>query len=104
MMSEELIRRGYCTYTFNLNGVPHSSFISLTGDMRESAKGLGAFITMVLTRTHSDKVDLVGWSQGAGPLPNQYLKFENGASKVDHFIGLVPSNHGTTAYLYLIHI
>ena len=98
MMSEELTRRGYCTYTFNLNGVPHSSFISLTGDMRESAKGLGAFIAMVLTRTHTDKVDLVGWSQGAGPLPNQYLKFENGASRVDHFIGLVPSNHGTTAY------
>jgi len=98
MMPEELTRRGYCTYTFNLNGVPHSSFISLTGDMRESAKGLGAFITMVLARTHTDKVDLVGWSQGAGPLPNQYLKFENGASGVDHFIGLVPSNHGTTAY------
>ena len=97
-MSEELTRRGYCTYTFNLNGVPHTSAVSLTGDMRVSAKGLQAFVHMVLERTHTTKVDLVGWFQGAGPLPNQYLKFGDGAKKVDHFVGLVPSNHGTTAY------
>ncbi len=29
-------------------------------------------------------------------MPNYYIKFLGGASKVDTFIGLAPSNHGTT--------
>lgn len=96
-LSESLTRRGYCTYTFNINGLPNSNAVSLTGDIAESARGLEAFVNLVLDRTGASKVDLVGWSQGAGPLPNYYLKFGNSQGKVDQFIGLVPSNHGTTA-------
>ncbi len=38
---------------------------------------------------------MVGHSQG-GMMPNYYLKFLGGASKVHTLIGLSPSNHGTT--------
>ena len=40
-------------------------------------------------------MDIVGHSQG-GLMPNYYIKFLGGASKVNELIGLAPSNHGTT--------
>ena len=45
--------------------------------------------------TGASKVDIVGHSQ-SGMMPNYYLKNLGGASKVGTFIGLSPSNHGTT--------
>jgi triacylglycerol esterase/lipase EstA (alpha/beta hydrolase family) len=49
----------------------------------------------VLSQTKASKVDLVGHSQG-GMMPNYYLKFLGGASKVNELVALAPSNHGTT--------
>ncbi|GII95442.1 hypothetical protein Ssi02_56730 [Sinosporangium siamense] len=50
----------------------------------------------MLTTTGATKVDLVGHSQGGGPLPRWYLKFLGGAPKVRKLIGLGAANHGTT--------
>lgn len=91
---------GLCVYTFNVNPVtnPIDETKPFSGHIRSSAQFLGTFVDRVLASTGADKVDLVGHSQGGGPLPRAYLKYEGGAVKVNQLIGLVPSNYGTTVY------
>ncbi|GAA4815803.1 esterase/lipase family protein [Streptomyces ziwulingensis] len=66
------------------------------GDIRKSARQLGAFVDEVLRRTGAEKVDIVGFSQG-GMMPRYYLNALGGGPKVHNFVGIAPSNHGITA-------
>jgi triacylglycerol esterase/lipase EstA (alpha/beta hydrolase family) len=50
----------------------------------------------VLAATGASQVDVVGHSQG-GMMPRYWMRFLGGAGKVHALVGLVPSNHGTTA-------
>lgn len=93
---------GKCVYTFEYNPVTvHGDnkeklqWLQFAGDIRQSAAALKAFTQRVLTATGSSKVDLVGHSQGGGPLPIYYLNKLGGAAYVDQLIGLVPSHRGT---------
>lgn len=93
-----LYNAGYCVYGFNygetiLSGLLGS--IDGLGNIEHSAEELSSFVNKVLSKTGASKVDLVGHSQG-GMMPNYYVKFLGGASKVHTLIGLSPSNHGTT--------
>jgi triacylglycerol esterase/lipase EstA (alpha/beta hydrolase family) len=93
-----LANNGYCVYGFNygetiLSGLLGS--IDGLGNIERSAEELSSFVNKVLSKTGAAKVDLVGHSQG-GMMPNYYLKFLGGTSKVHTLIGLSPSNHGTT--------
>ena len=98
-----LANEGYCVYSFNYGATLASMElwpfigprIDGLGHIESSAKQLSSFVNNVLSKTKASKVDLVGHSQG-GMMPNYYLKYLNGASKVDALIGLAPSNHGTT--------
>jgi triacylglycerol esterase/lipase EstA (alpha/beta hydrolase family) len=97
-LSPLLANNGYCVYGFNygetiLSGLLGS--IDGLGNIEHSAEELSSFVNKVLTKTGAAKVDMVGHSQG-GMMPNYYLKFLGGASKVHTLIGLSPSNHGTT--------
>jgi triacylglycerol esterase/lipase EstA (alpha/beta hydrolase family) len=96
-----LANNGYCVYAFNY-GPTGLSFcdaagcrIDALGHIERSAEELAAFVNWVLFVTSAAKVDLVGHSQG-GMMPNYYIKYLNGASKVNELVGLSPSNHGTT--------
>ena len=98
-----LANEGYCVYAFNY-GATLASFeawpfigprIDGLGHIEKSAEELRSFVNSVLSKTKASKVDLVGHSQG-GMMPNYYVKFLGGASKVNELIGLAPSNHGTT--------
>jgi triacylglycerol lipase len=82
-----LVKRGYCVYRFEYGK-------DGTAEIGGSARKLASFIDEVLNRTHANKVSIVGHSQG-GMLPRYYIKFLDGANKVDDLIGLSPSNHGT---------
>ncbi len=93
-----LYNAGYCVYGFNygetiLSGLLGS--IDGLGNIEHSAEELSSFVNKVLGKTGAKQVDLVGHSQG-GMMPNYYLKFLGGASKVHTLIALAPSNHGTT--------
>jgi pimeloyl-ACP methyl ester carboxylesterase len=93
-----LANNGYCVYGFNygktiLSGLLGS--IDGLGNIEHSAEELSSFVSKVLSKTGASKVDLVGHSQG-GMMPNFYIKFLGGASKVHTLIALAPSNHGTT--------
>lgn len=98
-----LANSGYCVYAFNYGATWLSQevwpFIVPRIDgldhVEHSAEQLRSFVNNVLSKTGAAKVDLVGHSQG-GMMPNYYIKFLGGSSKVNELVGLSPSNHGTT--------
>jgi len=94
-LSPMLKNAGYCVYALNY-GMTWMSMGRIGGlaEISSSAKQLSSFVDKVRSKTGAAKVDLVGHSQG-GLMPNYYIKFLGGASKVGTFVGLSPSNHGT---------
>lgn len=94
---------GYCVFALDYGTIPGITStgsglllpIGGLGPVPASAAQLATFVDLVRNATGAAKVDIVGHSQG-GMLPNYYLKFLGGASKVDRLVGLAPSNHGTT--------
>ncbi|MFF2548554.1 esterase/lipase family protein [Kitasatospora sp. NPDC058063] len=94
---------GYCVFALDYGTIPGitssgSGLLLPIGGLRpvpESAAQLARFVDLVRNATGAAKVDIVGHSQG-GMMPNYYLKFLGGASKVGRMVGLAPSNHGTT--------
>jgi triacylglycerol esterase/lipase EstA (alpha/beta hydrolase family) len=96
-----LASAGYCVFALNYGGVTGNPSKG-TGDIRESAKQLGAFVDRVLASAEASKVDIVGYSQG-GLMPHWYLRFDGGAdpadparNKVAKLITLGATSHGTT--------
>ncbi|MDX6715874.1 MAG: hypothetical protein QOH30_2432 [Baekduia sp.] len=85
---------GYCVYTFNYGGL-FLGQVGAYGPVAASAGELKTEVDKVLASTGAAKVDIVGWSQG-GMMPRYYIKNLGGATKVNHLVGLAPSNHGTT--------
>lgn len=94
-MAPALMDAGYCVYGFNHNPgtIPATQF---AGDIKDSARALGLVVDRVLKETGAEKVTLVGHSQGGGIMPIYYINNYGGDKKVDHLIGLAPSNNGTT--------
>lgn len=98
-LSPLLKNNGYCVFTFNYG---RTSFTDATGGnitsigpIADSAAELKTFVNQVRSWTGAAKVDIVGHSQG-GMMPNYYIQFLGGASRVHTLVGIAPSNHGTT--------
>lgn len=92
-----LKNNGYCvfalTYGANL-ALPYPGALGGLASMSTSAAELKAFVAKVLTATGASKVDLVGHSQGT-LMPQYWIKFLGGASKVGAYISLAPVWNGT---------
>ncbi|GAA0354390.1 esterase/lipase family protein [Streptomyces blastmyceticus] len=97
VLAPELAAKGYCVYSLDYGKLPYMPGLNGQGPLVKSAGEVSAFVDKVLASTGTKKVDIVGHSQGGGPLPRYYMEFMNGASKVDKLIGLAPDNHGATA-------
>lgn len=103
VLSPLLKSLGYCVFALDYGTIPGITStgsglllpIGGLGAVSDSAAQLAHFVDLVRNATGAPKVDIVGHSQG-GMLPNYYLKFLGGASKVGKLVGLAPSNHGTT--------
>lgn len=116
VLAPELAGQGYCVYSLNYGRDTASIFgaepgVYGTGDIRNSAREVGAFIDRVRSATHAGQVDVVAHSQG-GVVARQYLRFEGGAdpaapdnNTVRNLITIAATNHGTTAedLSYLLH-
>jgi triacylglycerol esterase/lipase EstA (alpha/beta hydrolase family) len=96
-ISPLLKNNGYCVFALNYGSYGDSGAVGVygTGEIRNSAAELNAFVDKVRAATGAAKVDLVGHSQG-GMMPRYYLRFLGGAEEVHTLVGLSPSNHGTT--------
>ncbi|MER5213390.1 alpha/beta fold hydrolase [Streptomyces sp. NPDC002838] len=90
-----LKNRGYCVFSLDYGQLPGVPFFNGLGPVDRSAEQLKAFVDKVLAATGTAEADLVGHSQG-GMMPRYYLKFLGGAAKVNAFVGIAPSNRGTT--------
>lgn len=105
-LAPDLADQGYCVFALNYGGVAKagqpSQYIYGVADIASSSRELASFVDTVRTNTGSQKVDMVGFSQG-GTLARQYLKFDGGAAptdpasnKVNKLVTLGATNHGTT--------
>ncbi|MFP5314188.1 MAG: esterase/lipase family protein [Actinomycetes bacterium] len=94
-LSPVLAGQGYCVFALNYGT---TNGIDAAGPVADSAAELGSFVDAVLGATGARKVDLVGHSQG-GMMPRYYIGFLGGAKKVNHLVGIAPSNHGTEGVL-----
>ncbi|MFI1796433.1 esterase/lipase family protein [Streptomyces sp. NPDC020379] len=97
LTAPSLVKEGYCVYSLDYGKLPYVPTLNGQGPLVKSAGEVSAFVDKVLKSTGTRKVDIVGHSQGGGPLPRYYMEFMNGASKVDKLIGIAPDNHGATA-------
>jgi triacylglycerol esterase/lipase EstA (alpha/beta hydrolase family) len=97
-----LANAGYCVYGLNYGDTSITTqthgVIGAMGDIAASARQLSRFVDHVLTKAGARKVDIVGWSQGGGPMPRYYLQNLGGAAKVHQLVGLAPSNYGTSFF------
>ncbi|WP_372405927.1 esterase/lipase family protein [Streptomyces luteireticuli] len=97
VLAPTLVKQGYCVYSLDYGQLPYTPGIGGQGPIVKSAGEVSTFVDKVLKSSGAKKVDLVGHSQGGGPLPRYYLNFMNGAAKVDKLVGIAPDNHGSTA-------
>jgi triacylglycerol esterase/lipase EstA (alpha/beta hydrolase family) len=95
-LSPLLADHGYCVFALDYGQRPPGNPIGGTAHVAASAQQLADFVDRVLGATGASQVDVVGHSQG-GMMPRYWMRFLGGASEVHALIGLVPSNHGTTA-------
>ncbi|MEK2478951.1 esterase/lipase family protein [Streptomyces noursei] len=96
VLAPYLVKRGYCVYSLDYGQKAGVPLVNGLGPIEKSAQQLSAFVDKVRKSTGAEKVDLVGHSQGGGPLPRYYLNFLDGAAKVGKLVGIAPDNHGTT--------
>ncbi|MCZ4499349.1 MAG: estB [Marmoricola sp.] len=92
-----LKNNGYCVFAFTYGALPAPYPVSALGgfgDMRASAAVMKTFVGKVLASTGASKVDLIGHSQGT-LMPNYWVKYLGGASKVGTYISLASLWHGT---------
>ena len=92
-----LKNNGYCvfslTYGVEYNVTP-ANLLGGLDDMRVSAGQLKTFVDQVLASTKAKKVDLVGHSEGT-LMPQWYIKFLGGKSKVQNYVGIASAYKGT---------
>jgi triacylglycerol esterase/lipase EstA (alpha/beta hydrolase family) len=87
--------RGYCVFSLDYGQYNNIPLLHGLGPVEDSAEQLDEFVDKVLEASGTEKVDIVGHSQG-GMMPRYYMKFLGGADKVNALVGIAPSNHGTT--------
>ncbi|KAA8641939.1 hypothetical protein EYZ11_002558 [Aspergillus tanneri] len=87
--------KGYCTYAQTYGEYEGFPLLGGLKPIADSAKQIAAYIREVAEKTESDKVDLVGHSEGA--FQTLYVpKFEAGVSGLlDKLVAIAPPTHGT---------
>jgi triacylglycerol esterase/lipase EstA (alpha/beta hydrolase family) len=89
-----LAKHGYCVFALTYGLDPRFPFFGGVIPVEQSAPELGAFVDQVLSATGAQKVDLVGHSEGTF-MPQYWLKFLGGASKVNRYVAMTPLYAGT---------
>ncbi|HWE34385.1 MAG TPA: alpha/beta fold hydrolase [Solirubrobacteraceae bacterium] len=97
-LSPLLAKRGYCVFALTYGMDPRFPyFVGGVIPIEQSAPELNSFVDRVLTATGASKVDLVGHSEGTF-MPEYWLKYLGGATKVAKYVALAPLYKGTTLY------
>ncbi|MBP2474270.1 triacylglycerol esterase/lipase EstA (alpha/beta hydrolase family) [Crossiella equi] len=97
-LAPKLKERGHCVFALTY-GVPKGTPFPLNqiggrNPMEQSAAEFGAFVDRVLRYTGAKKVNIVGHSEGS-LMPNHYVKFLGGKTKVNRYVALTPLWNGS---------
>ncbi|SUB48396.1 esterase/lipase family protein [Nocardia brasiliensis] len=95
-IAPQLTAAGFCVFALNYGGKPGAETFG-TEDVVLSSYQIGAFVDQVLAATGAEKVDLVGFSQGA-TVTRYYLNKLGGAAKVGQWVGLASPSYGGVMY------
>ncbi|MGW0181487.1 esterase/lipase family protein [Nocardia sp. NPDC003345] len=91
-----LVDEGYCVFALNYGGRPGYTSYG-TEDIVLSAHQVAWFVDEVRAATRSDRVDLVGFSQGAN-VTRYYANKLGGAPKVGTWVGVASPTYGGVMY------
>lgn len=89
-----LANRGYCVFALNYGGVTPTFPLQGTKPVAGSAPQINAFIDEVRAATGSDRVDVLGHSEG-GFMSLYVPKVTDAGAKIDSVVALAPPSHGT---------
>ncbi|MFD4181169.1 esterase/lipase family protein [Rhodococcus sp. NPDC058514] len=95
-ISPALKAAGYCVFALNYGGKPGGDAFG-TEDMRVSGEQTADFVQRVRTATGAEKVDLIGFSQGA-TVTRYFVNRLGGAAVVDRWIGVASPSYGGVFY------
>jgi triacylglycerol lipase len=96
-ISPLLAARGYCVFALTYGLDSRFPYFGGVIPIEQSAPELAVFVDRVLAATGATKVDLVGHSEGTF-MPEYWLKYLNGASKVAKYVAMTPLYQGTQLY------
>jgi triacylglycerol lipase len=94
-MSPLLADNGYCVFALTYGLDSGEVYVGGLQAMETSSRQLAAFVNRVLSATGASKIDLVGHSEGT-VMPQYYLKFLGGATKVNRYVAIDALYQGTT--------
>lgn len=83
---------GYCVFALNYGKDPEKDTYGV-GDIVSSAGEFSAFVDQVRSATGADRVDVVGYSQGA-TVTRYYINKLGGSQFVDQWVGLASPTYG----------
>ncbi|MFC7450299.1 esterase/lipase family protein [Rhodococcus daqingensis] len=95
-LSPALESAGYCVFALNYGGRPGGDSFG-TEDMRISGEQTADFVQRVRSATGAEKVDLVGFSQGA-TVTRYFVNRLGGAAVVDRWVGVASPSYGGVFY------
>ncbi|KAK7926452.1 hypothetical protein PG985_003450 [Apiospora marii] len=100
LLQQEMQRQNYCTFTVLYgNTQPLAPWIGGLGDMRESSRTIADFVLEVVAKTGSNKVDLVGHSEGGVMALYVPMRYPGEVAQyIDHVVALGPAVHGAQYY------
>lgn len=95
-LSPQLAASGFCVYALNFGGRPGDKTYG-NDDIAGSSAQFGDFVNRVLASTGADKIDVVGYSQGA-TVARYYINRLGGAPNVRQWIGVASPTYGGVMY------
>ncbi|KAF9909363.1 hypothetical protein EC991_008748 [Linnemannia zychae] len=90
-----LIKEGYCVFGLTYGKYKDVPFFGGIAPIEENAQEVANFANNVLKRMNATQLDYIGHSQG-GILGRYWIKYLDGAGKINRMIGVSPIHHGTT--------
>ncbi|KAF9121239.1 hypothetical protein BGW39_010672 [Mortierella sp. 14UC] len=90
-----LIKEGYCVFGLTYGKYKDVPFLGGIAPIEDNAQEVANFANDVLKRMNATQLDYIGHSQG-GILGRYWIKYLDGAGKINRMVGVSAIHHGTT--------
>ncbi|KAF9286651.1 hypothetical protein BGZ88_008987 [Linnemannia elongata] len=90
-----LVKEGYCVFGLTYGKYKDVPLLGGIAPIQNNSQEVANFANNVLARMNATQLDYIGHSQG-GILGRYWIKYLDGAGKINRMIGVSPIHHGTT--------